>query len=55
MEIVFFGNYYMIMVKCEDEIFQMIHLTNEFQVGQKIQIRVREGMGIKSINDSFGR
>jgi iron(III) transport system ATP-binding protein len=55
MEIVFFGNYYMIMVKCEDEIFQMIHLTNEFQVGQKIQIRVREGMGIKSINDSFDR
>ena len=55
VEIVFFGNYYMIRVKCKDEIFQMIHLTNEFQVGQTIQIKVREGMGLKSINESFDR
>lgn len=55
MEVVFFGNYYMIRVKCEDEIFQMIHLTNEFQVGQTIHIRLRESMGLKFICESFDR
>lgn len=55
LEIVFYGNYYMIKVKCEDEIFQIIHLTNEIQVGQTIHITVRESMSLKSIYESFDR
>ena len=47
MEIIFFGNYFMVSLLCDDQVIQMIHLTNEFQVGQKIHIRIREGENIK--------
>ncbi|MFO0414503.1 MAG: ABC transporter ATP-binding protein [Bacteroidota bacterium] len=49
-ETIFFGNYYMISLLCNDEVIQMIHLTNEFQTDLKIHIRVRKGMSLKAFS-----
>lgn len=49
-EIIFYGNYYLINMLCDDVMIQMIHLANEFQVGQNIRIRVREGETLNAFN-----
>jgi len=49
-EMIFFGNYYLISLLCSNDVLQMIHLTNQFQAGQMIHIKVREGVSLKTLS-----
>jgi ABC-type sugar transport system ATPase subunit len=55
VDVVFFGNYYMLKAVYEEEIVQVIQFENKVGVGQSIRIRVIEGMSLKPIKESFDR
>ena len=52
-KIVFFGNYHLISLTCEDESLQMTTLSTEYKVGQRVRICMREGMSLQPVGNHF--